>query len=323
MKRLTPLSLLVLSFLSGAPLAQETPGDGESVLQMDSENKAQLPDGFRSTKTPFAKTSADLHTAGLASLSMIGCPQFSVDEFQAILAQTQKDFPEAQPHNLYVFDLREESHGFIQGHSLFWRGPRNDANKGMELSELILHEQEQLSQLEKQPVLTPSLRVSSEKYIQEGATAFALSPNALQTERAVVQKSGAHYVRIPVTDHCPPTAHQVDLFLAHLKDLPSNAIALFHCKGGWGRTTTFMTFMDIWHNHDKATCAQTVARQAAFPHALDLTHHEILKDPWKMEKSKERLKLIEQFYDYAHDPEARKHMTFREFTLRKMFERPS
>ncbi len=281
---------------------------------------------YRSAKSPFAKPYLATNTVNLNALRAAGCMQFSSNHFENILSHIQADYPDSTAQSVCVFDLREEFHVFIQGYDAYWRlAPRNDANAGISLEALVVGELNQLNKLKSQQTIAVPVRNfwkinPKQTDTPNGQSVHVFSPQNIETERALVQRHGAHYVRIPVTDHCPPTPDDVDLFVAYLKDLPRDTVMLFHCQGGYGRTTTFMTLADIWLNHDKATCDEIVSRQAALPYAMNLRDHDLLDKDWKKEKSKDRLRLVEQFYDYVHTPSARESITFREFTLRKMFE---
>ena len=312
--------LATLLFTSTLSFSEENSTTETTKLHMDRENVAQLASGYRSMRSTLEMEKTSLNTQGLDHLLIVGCPQFSEGEFYALLTQIQKEHPDSLPHHVYIFDLREESHGFVQGHSIYWHGPRNDANKGIALDILLPQEHEQLKNLKKQSVVSAPLKKLWRDPPLKNSV-FALSTHEPYTEKALVQGAGSHYIRVPITDHCPPTPHQVDLFLSYFRDLPKEAISVFHCKGGWGRTTTFMVLSDIWMNHDKASCTEIIARQAAFPESMDLAHHQVLDNKWKIEKSKERLKLIQDFYEYAHTPDVKNQMTFREFTLRRYFKK--
>src|SRR5262249_41894863 len=70
-----------------------------------------------------------------------------------------------------------------------------------------------------------------------------------ETEEAVIARLPGHlditYCRWPVTDHCAPGEETVRAFVQGLRDVPRATWVHFHCHGGDGRTTTFLTMYDM------------------------------------------------------------------------------
>ena len=56
------------------------------------------------------------------------------------------------------------------------------------------------------------------------------------------------YCRFPTTDHVRPRDTEVDAFVAFASTLPTDTWLHFHCRGGDGRTTTFLVMHDTMHN---------------------------------------------------------------------------
>src|SRR5438105_14563183 len=108
------LSMMMLSILPlwAAP-------NHAALLVLDSKNNEHLPKNFRSTSDK-SSHSSQLNTKGLDSLSIAGGAQFSELELSAILKHLRTK-------QLSIIDLRQESHGLINGHAVSWYGPQNAA----------------------------------------------------------------------------------------------------------------------------------------------------------------------------------------------------
>ena len=323
------MALSCLACVTSTQAQETTPAHGiQLLLDAETSPPMELPWDvrYRSMKTPFSNPEGSLNPQGMHSVRAAASMQFSASDFVHLIAQIQKDYPEATAQKIWVFDLREEFHGFIQGCDVYWRrSPQNDANAGIAHESLSVGEDRHLQAFFAHKKLVVSSHIPWKETTAslerpKGNSTFVLSTQEVETERSLVQRFGAHYVRIPVTDHTPPSPDDVDLFITYLKDLPKDAVMLFHCQGGYGRTTTFMALTDIWINHHQATCAEILARQAALPYALDLRAHHYPGQTWKEAKSRDRQRLVEQFYEYVHTPGLKAASTFREFTLKKMFE---
>src|SRR5439155_21647661 len=89
-------------------------------------------------------------------------------------------------------------------------------------------------------------------------------------EHDVVQRAGASYVRITVTDHTRPLDDEVDRFVLAVRALSENAWAHFHCEAGLGRTTTFMVLFDILRNPNRVSLDNLVGRHKIHSNGYDL-----------------------------------------------------
>ena len=117
-------------------------------------------------------------------------------------------------------------------------------------------------------------------------------------ERDVVQRAGASYVRITVTDHTRPLDDEVDRFVLAVRALSENAWAHFHCEAGLGRTTTFMVLFDILRNANRVSLDDLVGRQKILSNGYDVLQPN---EPgnWKAPYAAERAAFVRAFYEYA------------------------
>lgn len=284
---------------------------GDLHLFMRTENTSELPSGYRSTQTEIAFSTNAVSQKGLRAIRMAGCAQFSQDQLQPLLTRLSDDFNGIKPHDVYVFDLREESHGFVQGHAIDWYlVDRNNINASAAYEAVVADEYGRLQSLGEKPCITvqdhPALKAKNHRF-------YILSTQDIKSEQSIVQAAGAHYLRIPVTDHLGPELRDIDLFVAYMHTLPPTAVSLFHCRGGRGRTTSFMAMMDMWHNAANISFQDIINRHACSSGATPLSDFSRPKPKWKTEEAKKRLKLLEIFHAYARDMTARRKLKFSEY----------
>lgn len=125
--------------------------------------------------------------------------------------------------------------------------------------------------------------------------------NALQTEEQVVRQAGAHYWRVPVTDHMRPDDKDVDQFLSLVKKLPPQTWVHFHCRGGRGRTSTFMIMYDMVRN-PKLSKKAIIDRQV-YLGSLDVRRLSGSLKAYKNPNENLRNRFINLFYEYVHAPD--------------------
>lgn len=189
---------------------------------------------------------------GLRELHASGSGQFSCEGLQAILDKIGE-------YHVVVVDLRQESHGFLNGMGITWYCPKNWINKGKTRQEIEKEENDLLEGLlqEQQHILyqkTPRSHDTLESI-------FPLKVPVLEvmSEEALCKKANSGYFRIPVTNHMRPSDDEVSRFVEFVRSLPPLTWLHFHCSAGEGRTSTFLVMYDILQN------------------AKDLPFHDILK----------------------------------------------
>lgn len=245
-------------------------------------SQADTPRNLRTT-LHIAKQQSFLNLLGLNRLKISGSGQFSENTFKSMLNR----LPIA-PEKLVVLDLRQESHGFINGNPVSWTdGLHNYANIRKTKSEIESDEYQRLrlAAQAKQIMINP-LKNSAK-----------LSVYTVKTEKYLVESLGATYIRLPVTDHNRPSDEVIDQFVALVNNLPADRWLHMHCKAGKGRTTTFLTLFDIMQNARQVSLKDILARQHLIG-GIDLT--EVQKsDTERSRAATERLEFIETFYLYC------------------------
>ncbi|MHC9540102.1 MAG: phosphatase [Vulcanimicrobiota bacterium] len=210
---------------------------------------------------------------GLDSLMASGSSEFTHNGLERIM----KRVPGGK---MVVFDLREESHGFINDRAVSWKGERNWANKGDTLAAVKSDEEKRLAGLNEN---------------NEAARSVC-------NEEAICRDLSARYERIPVTDHLRPEDRDVDNFIETSNSMPDNSWLHFHCKAGKGRTTTFLAMNDMIHNAKTVSIDDIVRRQYLLG-GINLFDKKDKDVEWKKEAVKEREAFIREFYEYCRSNE--------------------
>lgn len=268
------LSILLLFSLFGSSVSalaikgEEVP-ISEQVLVFDNDNHNRLPDNFRKSTDP-VNNSSNLNLSGLKDLNISGSQQFS----KLGLELLKKQLPTNK--NLVFFDLRQESHGFINGLPISWEGDGNKANMGLNYNQVVARNDAQLANIK----IGQPLTIKNTTII----------PKEVYSEETLIKNNKNQYVRIPVTDTKLPTPEMVDLFVSSVNKLPKDSWLHFHCKEGIGRTTTFMTLYDMMKNAKTVPLNDIVLRQIKLAN---------LEDKEKGLEDTSRMQLYNKFYAYA------------------------
>ena len=189
-----------------------------------------------------------------------------------------------------VIDLREESHGFVNGLPIAWELPHTTwTNQGQTVEQIQQDERERLQQLKNQEFvllnpLTHPLKIAI---------------GHVQTEKELVESMGLRYVRIPITENHSPTAELVDCLVSILLQLPEEEWLFAHCHGGRGRATLFAVIYDILMNHDSFSLEEILQRQMA-DGGSDFKRTHSLFNP-RHAPAMKRLQFFQQFYAYCQD----------------------
>jgi Inositol hexakisphosphate len=261
-----------------------------SIWDIDLKLTNSLPRNFRTSDDPL-KTDAGKPPAitGLSDLRASGSGEFTADSLKLLLAKARG--------SITIFDLRQETHIFVNGLPVSWYASRDWANVGQSREAI---EGDEIARAQ-------SLKPGSEIAIRPGepvkkGSNYPAPQNVIVhsagTERDIAQATSANYVRIPVTDHARPLDDEVDRFVIAVRALPENAWAHFHCEAGRGRTTTFMVLYDMLRNANRASLEDIVRRQKILGYGYDVLAASAPGD-WKAPYTADRAAFVRAFYEYA------------------------
>ncbi|CDZ80428.1 Effector protein hopD2 [Candidatus Rubidus massiliensis] len=246
------------------------------ILNM--ENNVELPKNFRIAKNFSPSHSSSI---GLEQLNASASGQFSSQSLALII--------EKIGHSpLYILDLREETHLFIDGTAISWYADRDWANVGKT--------KEQIDELEHKTIRELSLKSSIE--LLDDLNPLNRTFTNVLSEKEVVQLAGLGYKKIPVSDHCRPYDHQVEEFLEFIREIEKQGAWIhIHCAAGRGRSSTFLVMYDILKN------AKQVSLNDIFLRQKEMGGVDFLAEPdhtkWKYPYLKERIAFLEQFYEFC------------------------
>lgn len=262
----------------------EIPQDSDGALDknnvnlvLDTQNYNDMPNHFRkSTDKLNTEGNKELNINGLNTLNISGSQQFSEYNLPLIIGSLGTSLP------ITVIDLRQESHGFINGKPVSWANALNDANKGLTKAEVMIDECNKLNSIK--------LNVPMSYYNHKNLT---IIPKKVEDEEHLVNSKWLLYIRIPVTDGKIPTDDMVEYFVELIKSQPKNSWLHFHCKQGIGRTTTFMIMYDMIKNSKDVMADDIIKRQLLLAN-FDESHI-------KSFSNNERINFLRNFYKYCRE----------------------
>lgn len=285
----------LLAFTLVANNAPVRPPDADSpvlIWDIDAKLANALPRNFRMTDEPLHPSNGEASPAaiGLSDLRASGSGEFTPESLKLVLSRTRGP--------ITVFDLRQETHIFVNDLPVSWYASRDWANVGRTQRAVEADE----------AAWVESLKLGSKISIRPGhpvkhgqaesVTPQRVTVKSARTERDVVSRADAKYVRVTVTDHARPLDNEVDRFVLAVRALPQNAWAHFHCEAGLGRTTTFMVLYDMLRNASRVSLEDIVRRQKILSDGYDVLQPD---EPgnWKAPYAEDRAAFIRAFYDYA------------------------
>jgi protein-tyrosine phosphatase len=292
------LTLLLAPAASfSAELVQKTPPtpppDANSpVLIWDTSHKLgnSLPRNFRTTDDPLKADKGKIPAnTGLVDLHASGGGEFSAEGLKLLLKRTRGA--------VTVFDLRQETHIFVNGLPISWFATNDWANVDRTHSTIERDETERVESLTPASEIVITGDAVKKSGLASSAPKHVVVKRA-STERDIVESNNAAYVRLTVTDHARPLDEEVDRFIQAVRALPKNSWAHFHCEAGRGRTTTFMVLYDMLRNANRVALQDIAGRQKLLGYNYDVLRPAQSGD-WKAPYTDDRIAFVRAFYRYA------------------------
>lgn len=251
--------------------------DNNVNLVLDTSKYNDMPKRFRkSSNLEGMQNNNNVSLKGLDKLNISGSQQFSEHNLPLVIKSIGTSLP------ITVVDLRQESHGFINGMPVSWANSKNNANVGLTRDEVISKENSNLNSIK--------LNVPITFYNHQKLTVV---PTKVENEDKLVTSNSLSYLRIPVTDTKLPTDDMVDYFVDSIKSQTENTWFHFHCKHGIGRTSTFMIMYDMIKNSKDVPADDIIKRQ--------LLLADFDEDHIQSFYKNERIAFLQNFYKYCKE----------------------
>ncbi len=282
---------------SSLPIVSDTkmksPDEKEAINNM-------MPSKFRCIdKKSIASIKAKFNINGLKNLKILGSGQFTSKQFENIFKNIISS-KNIVPSNFVVVDLRGEQHILINGFPVTFFSDNFSHSFGNTVVNVQEDERDQVARLLKNPKAIVHYVVEKGKNGTLGETIQAEEiAQQVNTEQAVIQKFGVQYVRFAITDHTRPSDVIVDQLVKFMNNVSENTWLYVHCRGGSGRTSTFMTMYDMIKNGKKVSKEDILARQVALGGKDLFKVKQKINDDYRNDSSIARCKFIDQFYKYV------------------------
>ena len=288
------IGVLIL-FLSASIFSAASAKKIAGIWRLDGSASAE-PRNFRLMTDAWQNTlrGKDPSRAGLYTLWASASGQPSERSLMTIRERILDLEPDAQ---IFMIDLRQESHGFANSLPVSWYIERNAANAGKNSAEVEADEIERLQNLRGTETTFEPLGNADKKIFKP----ITIIPRVVETERDLCEKLGIDYKRFAAADMQFPAPEVVDDFIIFVANLPQNAWLHFHCQAGHGRTTTFLVMYDILKNPD-VSLEEICKRQYLLGGSNLLLEPE--GDDWYSRQSRDRAKKIRLFYEFIQGTRA-------------------
>jgi hypothetical protein len=287
-----PAALLAVTLVQKNPPVRPPDADSPTLIwDIDLKMANTLPRNFRTTGDPLKESKGQSPTnTGLADLHASGSGEFTADSLKLLLARTHGP--------VTVFDLRQETHIFINGLPASWFATHDWANVGRSQVAIEADEAARVRSFEPGSEIAVWPGEPIKKGSADTAAPQRVNVEQASTEHDLVSSARASYVRVAVTDHARPLDNEIDRFILAVRALPEYAWAHFHCEAGLGRTTTFMVLYDMLRNATRVSLEGIVLRQKLLGYDYD-----VLRPPeagsWKGPYMDDRIAFVRTFYNYA------------------------
>ena len=245
--------IISLSLFSAFPFFK----NNDTLIVLDSDSKSPLPNRFRN----------------LTTLNISGSAQFTPDQIPSLKSAINKN-------NIYIIDLRQESHGFVNDLAISFYDPYKDLNNGLTSTEAMETENSLLGNIK----INSSLNI----YSKLGKKLETINVASVSNEENLVTSNGLKYLRLAVKDGGIPSPIVIDEFVQFIKSKDPSTHIHFHCDAGEGRTTTFMVLYQIMNNSTGLSLDQILTYQVNMG-GIILTDDE------------DRAYFLETFYNYVEE----------------------
>lgn len=238
---------------------------------------------------------------GLAGI--VGSSQFNQAGLEAILTKIR--LASDQPiKKIWVVDLRQETHFFANGMPLSLYGYHNHTNLNKTAAQIQQEESALISEFNKKtaPSTVHLILDKTDGVIQKTEPLSMKLQNA-QSEEKLAENYGLAYKRFYIADHQTPSPETLIEIKRFIEQLNSEDWVIVHCRGGKGRTTTFMLLTALLQDKKNYPDAKLDSLESYIEEQISLGGSNLFStddEPdkkWKIEYKKVRMNFILAFYN--------------------------
>ncbi len=229
---------------------------------------------------------------GMDKLNISASALASVPGYQWIWSHIKSAAPAVT--NVYIVDLKQESHGYANDAPVSLVVGDNMGNYGKSDAEVEEAEAQWLESMKGKTLTFVPIGRTDPKFFGP----LTLTITKTQTEEQVVKEAGLRYVRFATPHSCWPEPQTVDRFLELVRNLPENSWLHFHCHAGHGRTTTFVVMYDCMRNPQ--VDLETIVRRQYLLDGTDLLNPK-KGDKFIAKAEQHRAQMLKLFHRYARE----------------------
>lgn len=261
----------------------------------DTQNQQVLIKNYRDNL--MIKDSYKGNNFGLNQFWASGSGVLNERSWQALFLKLSKKAADNNLNAIIIIDLRQESHGYLNGEAINLTTHNNWANVGKTYQQSLLFEKNWLKKLSQMKILKDVISPANFKKnnFEQGET---LTIESIKSEKHTVQDIGFKYLRLTVTDHRKPSNADVERFVSIVKSYANHSWLHLHCRGGKGRTTTFLVMLDMLYNAHQLSFDEILERNASVEPFYDLSQTQ-RKNRDLSPYYQQRYDFLKKFYQYS------------------------
>lgn len=184
-----------------------------------------LPRRFRTEQYPLAKAAWNPSTEGLAALRVSGSANPGRNEFKPLL-QTLRTAAGQGP--IYIVDLRQESHGYLNNETVSWYGKDNRSNVGLSTAAILQDEAQRLAAAQGKTVAATAFGWGK----PTGGKTFTVTSS--ETEAAAVQAAGRALCQVHPDGYAGASTGSGRCLFEVLQASAERCLAAFSLSGRYG-----------------------------------------------------------------------------------------
>jgi hypothetical protein len=202
--------------------------------------------------------------------------------------------------SMTVIDVRQESHGFVNGGPITWMTEHNWGNISRSHDDAMAEEERLLTGVKNAGEIEKMVFRSknpADTFAQRGALE-KIKVKSADSEQFVVESHNARYVRLTIPEGLRPADEEVDRLIETVRILPDKGWIHVHDRMENTRANLVSAMVDMLKNSNQLSFDLIVARQNAFLMDKTWSDPNIGRD-WSRTYAHERRAFLEAFYRYT------------------------